>query len=127
MKRELIPYYVSRAMLAVLFGFYVAFSNAVWLGLLLGIVTFVGFLWYAHGGWYLIEPATPLYPLRRDKRGEAIRDRAILVAVTAAILFYVIFSRIAKAFVLTVSIGSWAFVLGAVTYLAVSYWLYWKR
>ncbi len=127
MKRELTPYYISRAVLAALFGYYVALSSPVWLGILLGIVTFAGFLWYAHSGWYLIEPATPLYPLRRDKRGEAIRDRAILLAVTAAFLFYVVFSKVARFFALTVSISSWAFVLGAVAYFAVSYWLYWKR
>ncbi len=53
MKQELIPYYISRTVMAVLFGYYVALSNPVWLGLLLGIATFAGFIWYAHGGWYL--------------------------------------------------------------------------
>lgn len=127
MKRELAPYYISRATMAVLFGYYVALSGPVWLGIVLGIVTFAGFIWYAHGGWYLIEPATPLYPLRRDKRGEAIRDRAVLLAVTAALLFYAIFYKVAASLALGVPVGSWAFILGIATYFAVSYWLYWKR
>lgn len=127
MKRELAPYYVSRATMAVLFGYYVALSGPVWLGIVLGIVTFAGFIWYAHSGWYLIEPATPLYPLRRDKRGEAIRDKAVLLAVTAAFLFYAVFSKVMGIFSLVVSAGSWAFVLGIATYFATSYWLYWKR
>lgn len=121
MKRELTLYYISRAVMAVVFGYLVASSSSIWLGVLLGSITFVGFIWYAHSGWYLIEPSTPLYPLRRDKRGEAIRDKAVLMAVTAAFLFYAVFSRIAGIFSLAVPVGSWAFVLGSITYFAVSY------
>ena len=129
MRRELVPYYVSRAMLAILFGYLVATGGSVWVGLLLGVAMFAGFIWYAHSGWYLLELSTPLYPLRRDKRGEAIRDRALVVAVTAVLLFYVVFARIVGLFSLAVpvSIGSLAFVLGGGIYFAASFWLYSKQ
>ncbi len=49
-----------------------------------------GFLWYAHSGRYLIDPSKPLFPLRRDDRGNAIRDRALAVSVSVGGLSYLV-------------------------------------
>lgn len=122
MKRELIPYYASRAALSALLGWVVASGGEWWLGLLMGALTFAAFVWYAHSGRYLIDPSRPLAPLRRDARGEAIRDRAAVMAVVAGGLVYGVLALAAQVVPLTVSAGTWGLLAGVVTYFAASNW-----
>lgn len=127
MKRELIPYYVSRAFLSALVGLLISSGNRLWMGVLLGLVVYIGFIWYAHSGRYLVDTTNPLFPLRRDVRGEAIRDRAIVISVVIGGLAYLGLSIASQVFPMKANIGSWAFALGVVAYFAISNWLFIKQ
>jgi hypothetical protein len=125
MKRVLIPYYVSRAVLSALLGAaFVLGGQPWWLGVLMAAVLFAGFLWYAHSGRYAIDPSTPLTPLRRDERGNAIRDRAVVWAVVVGGVLFAALSLAGTVFQVTIAAGSLAMLSGVITYFAVTNWLY---
>ncbi len=126
MNRQLMPYYVSRAVLSALFGWFFSLNAGPWLGVLAGLLVYAGFLWYAHSGRYLVETNNPLFPLRRDARARAIRDKATVTAVGVAGLAFLGLSIAAWILGLGHQIGSLALVLGAVTYFVVSNWLFVK-
>jgi hypothetical protein len=47
--QRLMPYYATRALISLLFGLWAAAAwNTGFGGLLLGLLLFAGFLWYAH-------------------------------------------------------------------------------
>ncbi len=89
--RELIPYYISRALLAALAGWFAASIRGPLAGIVMGTFIFAGFIWYAHSGWYLIDTTHPLSPLRRDARGSTIRDSAVVTAISVTGPLYVLF------------------------------------
>jgi hypothetical protein len=124
MNRALIPYYTSRALLSAIFGYVISSAAGVLPGAILGAVTFLGFLWYAHSGRYLVDTSSPLFPLRRDARGSAIRDRSVVVAVTIAGLTYAILSILSPLLPLQAPIGWLAIIIGVVSYFAASSWLF---
>jgi hypothetical protein len=125
MKRVLIPYYVSRAVLSALLGVVVAYPDRPWwTGLGVGALVFAVFLWYAHSGHYQIDPTTPLTPLRRDERGGAIRDRAVVWAVAAGGILFALLSLAGAVFQTTIAAGSLALLSSVVIYFAVSNWLH---
>jgi hypothetical protein len=126
MKTKLIPYYLSRAVLSALLGWFMAYNLTPWVGVLTGTLTFAGFLWYAHSGRYLIDPSHPLTPLRRDTRGSAIRDRAVVIAVGVAGLVYFALFLLGLVVSLPAGIGAWALIAGVVAYFAVTNWLFVK-
>ncbi|KPK88550.1 MAG: hypothetical protein AMJ88_18840 [Anaerolineae bacterium SM23_ 63] len=127
MKRELIPYYVSRAILSVLLGLLISSGKGIWVGVLCGLVVYVGFLWYAHNGRYLIDTTNPLFPLRRDARGVVIRDRAIGLSVAVGGLAYLGLSLASNAFPIKAHVGSWALFAGVAAYFVISNWLFMKQ
>jgi len=127
MKRELIPYYASRALFSALLGLLISSGKEIWLGVLVGLVVYVGFLWYAHSGRYLIDTTTPLFPLRRDARGEVIRDRAIGLSVAVGGLAYLALSLASDVFPIETHVGSWALTAGVVAYFVISNWLFIKQ
>ena len=70
MKREYLPYYISRAVISLLFSLLVfGFS---WKALLLSAILFGLFLLYLHSGWFSVDLKNPLFPLRCDSRGQMI-------------------------------------------------------
>ena len=127
MNRALIPYYASRALLSALLGYVISSAAGALAGAILGLVTFLGFLWYAHSGRYLVDTSSPLFPLRRDDRGSAIRDRSVVVAVTIAGLTYAVLSVLSALLQLQAPIGWLAIAVGVVSYFAASNWLFLKR
>lgn len=127
MKRTLIPYYVSRAALSALFGWFFSLTMSLWVGVVAGIVVFAGFLWYAHSGRYLIDESTPLFPLRRDDRGKAIRDRSTVLAVVVTGLAFLGISLGVWASGAPSQLGWLAVVTGVVTYFVASNWLFVKN
>ena len=127
MKRELIPYYVSRAFLSALLGLLISSGNGTWMGVLLGLAVYVGFIWYAHSGRYLVDTTNPLFPLRRDARGMAIRDRAVVISVGIGGFAYLGLSIASHIFSMSAPIGSWAFALGVVAYFVITNLLFIKQ
>jgi hypothetical protein len=86
MKRQFLPYYISRALISVvvpvlIFGF-------TWKSLLFGVVLFGFFLLYLHSGWFQVDPTNGLFPLRRDARGQQAQRKALIIAVCAGLVAY---------------------------------------
>jgi hypothetical protein len=127
MKRELIPYYISRAALSALFGLLIGWQSGWWLGVLTGVVMLAMFVWYAHSGRYLIDPSRPLAPLRRDERGKVIRDRALVAGVVVGGLVVAGLGVAGLVWPLSTNLGSVGMLAGVITYFAVSNWLFVRR
>ena len=126
MKRELLPYYISRAIVSIIpVVILLASGMPWWFGLLVYGLTFAAFLWYAHSGHYLIDTSTPLTPLRRDKRGESIRDRAVTFAVMVGGVSLGVLSLLSLvADIPFESLFSLALFVGMVAYYIKSTWLH---
>ena len=122
--RELIPYYVSRAILAALLGWLASTVQGLLVGILMGGFLYAGFIWYAHSGRYLIDTTTPLFPLRRDYRGNVIRDRAVVTSVGVAGLLFFILTILETVFSFEIQIGSIALAAGIATYFVVTNFLF---
>jgi len=128
MKREWLPYYISRGVLsAILTGVLILGGSEVWLSLLMGVLVFAGFLWYAHHGPYLVDLSQPLAPLRRDTRGEFIRDRAVVTAVVAGGLAYFVLWLLRLFFPLPQDLGALAMTIGVLVYFVASQWYFAKH
>ena len=124
MKKELTVYYLSRAVLSVLFGVLASLSGRIWVGILIGTIVFVGFIWYAHSGRYLIDTSTPLTPLRRDARGKEIRNRALVAAVAVGGMMYGFLKLIGLFFKIPDNISTWVLFLSVILYITISNWMY---
>ncbi len=84
MKAEFWPYYLSRAVLSggfalITFGFSLT-------ALIFGLSLFGLFLVYLHSGWFPVNHANPLFPLRRDEHAREIQRRALVAAVICGAL-----------------------------------------
>lgn len=86
MKKEFIPYYLSRAVLSLVFSALVVGFN--WKAVLLSILFFGLFLLYLHSGWFTVDLSHPFTPLRRDLRGQEIQRKALIVSVIVGLLVY---------------------------------------
>jgi hypothetical protein len=86
MRKEFLPYYISRALLSFIFSILV--MGFTWKAALFGTVLFALFLLYLHSGWFTIDLKYPLIPLRRDMRGQAIQRKALIAAVILGTLVY---------------------------------------
>lgn len=73
MKREFLPYYISRLILSSIFSVLMLGFN--WKALILTLVFFCLFLLYLHSGWFHVDLTNPFLPLRRDSRGQLIQRR----------------------------------------------------
>ncbi len=88
--KKLLPYYLSRALIAALLGWLIgASSGLVIMGIIIGLLTFAGFLYYLHSGRFIVDEKHPLTPLRRDERAESIRNKALVAAVVVGALAYI--------------------------------------
>jgi len=74
-------YILSRATIAGLFGFIFArgFQN-VGMGVTIGLVLFIGFLYYLLSNRFVVDSSHPLFPIRLDEREQQIRNRALRIA-----------------------------------------------
>ena len=86
MKKEFLPYYVSRFILSVVLSILV--WHFTWMTFLMTFVFFGLFLLYLHSGWFSVDLSTLLYPLRRDSHGQAVQRKALIAAVILGILLY---------------------------------------
>ena len=114
MKREFIPYYLSRAALSAIFAILV--MGFTWKAVLAAIFLFGLFLLYLHSGWFQIDPSHPLTPLRRDERGRQIQRNALIAAITVGLLIYLIGSQASHLFGWSLVAGPLALSLAIITY-----------
>jgi len=119
MKKELFPYYISRAILSAAFSILVMGFN--WKAVLLAIVFFSLFLLYLHSGWFSIDLKYPLVPLRRDARGQQIQRKALIISVVVGLLIYLSSSQLSSYFGLSSITGNIAVSIAVITYFIVQF------
>jgi hypothetical protein len=121
MKKELLPFYISRAILSSIFSILV--MGFTWKALLLAMMFFGGFLLYLHSGWFSVDLSHPFTPLRRDPRGLEIQRKALIASVVLGMLIYLLSSPLSGliGFALT---GNIAISMSVVTYFATQFILF---
>ena len=124
MKREYLPYYISRAILSILFSILV--FGLDWKALILSAVFFGLFLLYLHSGWFSVDSKNPLFPLRRDSRGILIQRKALIISIIAGLLAYFTLNYVSTDFDLTLVSGSVAFAVAVLAYFASQFFLFIK-
>jgi hypothetical protein len=127
MMKTLVPYYLSRAILAALVGWILSTGMGVWVGVGAGLLAYAGFLWYVRSGRYLVDTSHPLTPLRRDARGKKIRDRSLVLAVGVGGLFFALATLLSRIVDLPGSIGSWAVLVGVLVYFGATNWYFLRQ
>jgi hypothetical protein len=118
MKRQFLPYYLSRAVLslvlaAVVLGF-------TWKVAALAACFFAFFLVYLHSGWFEVDPSRPWFPLRRDERGREIQRKALIAAIVSGVIIFVLRTAIPFSASLPLAAGPLAMALGACVYFGPS-------
>jgi len=121
MKKEFLPYYISRAILSLVFAILVLGIH--WKAVLFAIIFFGLFLLYLHSGWFSIDLRTPLTPLRRDHRGQEIQRKALIASVIVGTLIYLITPHMIGIVGISIS-GNIALSIGIITYFATQFVLF---
>jgi hypothetical protein len=119
MKKEFVPYYISRALLSVIFS-YLVFGIS-WKALLAAMIFFGLFLVYLHSGWFSVDPSQPLTPLRRDERAKEIQRKSLIGAILVGLLVYLILPLAAARLGLLRQTGPIAFSAGVITYFVTQF------
>jgi hypothetical protein len=114
MKKEFLPYYISRFILSAVF------SILVWdlslTSVLMTIVFFGLFLFYLHSGWFSIDLGNPFFPLRRDSHGQEIQRKALVASVVISLLLYTISIPLSSLMGIPLINGNIALSIGIVAY-----------
>ena len=121
MKKEFLPYYISRAVLCSALAVLVV--GFTWKALLLAGVMFALMLFYLHGGWFRVDPSRPLFPLWRDARGKDIQRKALVAAVASGLLAYMVLAYLPALDRLPNS-GTLALLLGVLVYFLTQFILF---
>jgi hypothetical protein len=114
MKKEFYPYYISRAVLSAVFTLVMVGFN--WIAIPIALAFLGLFVLYLHSGWFGVNPESPLFPLRRDTRGQLIQRRALLISVTAGLLTYIVLSCLLVQLPLSSDSGHIALGIGVIAY-----------
>lgn len=114
MKKEYLPYYISRAILSSAFGLLVFGLN--WKALLFAAVALLLFLVYLHSGWFQIESHSPWFPVRRDERGQQVQRKALIAAIVIGVATYTLHSIATQWLAFPAIGGSLAISLAVLSY-----------
>jgi hypothetical protein len=121
MKKEFIPFYISRAILSSIFS--VLAMGLTWNAILLAITFFGLFLLYLHSGWFSIDLSHPFMPLRRDPRGQEIQRKALIASVVLGLFIYLFSSQLTGLIGFPLS-GNIALSIGVITYFVTQFILF---
>lgn len=121
MKKEFLPFYISRAILSSIFSILV--MGFTWKALLLAITFFGLMLLYLHSGWFSIDLRNPFMPLRRDPRGQEIQRKALIASVVLGLLIYLFSSPLSGLIGLPLS-GNIALSIGIIAYFVTQFILF---
>ncbi|RPJ23686.1 MAG: hypothetical protein EHM33_20165 [Chloroflexi bacterium] len=124
MKKEFLPYYISRFILSIVISILV--WHFTWMAALLTFVFFGLFLLYLHSGWFSIDLSTPLYPLRLDSHGREVQRKALIFAVTLSLLLYTFAVPLSNFIGIPLISGHTARSVGIITYFLTQFTLYIK-
>jgi len=122
MKKEFLPYYISRAVLSAIFAILV--MGLTWKAFVFAIILFGLFVLYLHSGWFLVDPSHPLTPLRRDEHGRQIQRIALITAVVVGILLFVISMQASTLWGTSLITGPLALSIGVLTYFLTQFILF---
>jgi len=121
MKKEFLPYYISRALLSLVFALIVMGIN--WKAVVFATILFGLFLLYLHSGWFRIDLNHPFTPLRRDQRGQGIQRKALISAVVVGLLVYLISSQLIGLIGFSLP-GNVALAIAVITYFTAQFILF---
>jgi len=119
MKKEFLPYYISRAALSIIFAL-LAFGFT-WGAGAFALLLFGLFLLYLHSGWFAVDASHPLTPLRRYERARGVQRKALITAVMAGLLLYFTLPYLAAPLGLQLPLQSLALPLAVLTYFVVQF------
>ena len=118
MRKDFTPYYISRALLSILFSILVIGFN--WTTIVFAIILFGLYTLYLHSGWFRIDMNYPLFPLRRDTRGQAIQRKALIVSMIVGLLLYLFSSQLSGILSLSIS-GNMVLFFGIAAYFVIQF------
>jgi len=121
MKKEFLPFYISRAILSAAFAILVVGVN--WMAGLFAAMVFGLFLLYLHSGWFTVDLSHPFLPLRRDQHGQEIQRKALIASVIVGMLVYLIAPYLPSFLGFSLS-GNVAFSIGIITYFVTQFDLF---
>ena len=124
MKKEFFPYYISRALLSIVFSIVV--MGLSWKAIVLALVFFGGFLLYLHSGWFSIDLKNPLAPLRRDLHGQLVQRKALLIAIVISVSIYLISTGLSNYLGMVLISGHVALSIGIIVYFVSQFVLFAK-
>ena len=124
MKKEFLPYYISRLTLSVAFSILV--MGLSWKAVLLATIFFGMFLLYLHSGWFNIDLGNPLFPLRRDTHGQLVQRKALIFSIVVSVLLYTTSLSLSNLLGIPLISGGIALSIGIVTYFIVQFFLFIK-
>lgn len=122
MKRQFLPYYVSRAVLSVLLSLLAL--GLTWKAALLAPSFFALFVWYLHSGWFEVDAGQPFFPLRRDERGREIQRRALIAGLVTGVVVFLGLAALPISVPFQLAAGPLGMVLGAAAYFGVQFFLF---
>jgi hypothetical protein len=121
MKKEFLPFYISRAILSATFAILVMGAN--WMAVLFATMLFGLFLLYLHSGWFQVDLRSPLTPLRRDGHGRDVQRRALIASIVAGMLVYLIYPYLGSVIGFSLP-GNIALSVGIITYFITQFVLF---
>jgi hypothetical protein len=122
MKKEFFPYYISRALLSIVFS--IGVMGLSWKAALLALLFFGGFLLYLHSGWFSIDLKNPLAPLRRDLHGQLVQRKALIISVVVGVSLYLISMGLSNYLGRVVVSGHVALSIGVIVYFIAQFFLF---
>lgn len=120
MRKEYMPYYISRGILSLLFSMF-ALGTGSWMTLMWSLLLFGGFILYLHSGWFVIDLTNPWFPIRRDDRGKDTQRKALIAGVISSLLLFSVSSLSGVE-----ALKHLALPIGIMTYFGVQFYLFSK-
>ena len=125
--KGMLRYYLSRALISMVFGGLVALAGTPWWGAVFaGVVMFAIFVWAPRSGRYTLHPELGVTALRRDEYTQTVSEKAARNAFVISMLMVggcvIYFGLIVPSNVPTVFL-SLTLALGLLTYFISDAWL----
>jgi hypothetical protein len=116
MKRQFLPYYISRILLSGIFSILV--FGFTWKALVFTTLFFALFLLYLHSGWFRVDPTNPLFPICRDERGLEAQRKALIAALISGVGLFFILAAIPLPVIESIPAAPLAISLSVLVYFA---------
>lgn len=121
MQRQMVRYYLSRALISAAFGGLLSLTGSQWwLAAFMGALTFGFFLWAPHSGRYAVHPERGVSALQQDERTRfinAVAGRNAFVGMMLALAAMIIYFGWVGSEMVPIWILSQVLVFGVAVYL----------